>query len=113
MCAAASLHRHDTGRETFGESRQPLTLHTPTQHHSASAVQANQAADILAKVDPKNRNVFYGSAPFIVVRQFHYAEGGAGHSIITNDSSDSTTSRTDTNFGYPFFNLLAAVVDFR
>jgi hypothetical protein len=81
MRAAARLHRDDTGRETFGENQQPLTLYTPTQHHTARAVQANQTADILTKVDPKNGNALHRSAPLLVIRQFHNAEGGAGHSI--------------------------------
>ena len=71
--------------ETFGESRLPVALHRPTLHRSGSAVQANEATDILAKVGPENCNVSHSSAPLIVIRQFHCAEGAAGHSIITND----------------------------
>ena len=65
MGAAAGLHRNDTPRQLRAEGDHPLAPHASAQHDPPRHVQPDEAAAVLAQVDPKNRNR-HRPAPFLI-----------------------------------------------
>src|SRR5664279_1721839 len=53
--AAASLHRHDTGRHSCRELGYSIPVKPPLQDDAARRVQSDHTAAVLAQVDPQYR----------------------------------------------------------
>jgi hypothetical protein len=82
MRAAASLHRHHTGRQLRREFDHAVPMHPTAQDHTSGRVQTGDTASVLAEVDTQNRDL-HRSAPLSssCPGQRSRAGEGAGHSI--------------------------------
>ena len=57
MGAAAGLHPDNARRKLLRQSNQRLPSHLTPHNHRAGRIQTDDAADVLAKVDAKDRNI--------------------------------------------------------
>src|SRR3954466_10837291 len=57
VSAAAGLHRHDARRQAGRELDHALPAQAPAHDNAPSVVQARQAAAVLAKINPQNRDL--------------------------------------------------------
>ena len=57
MSAAAGLHPDNARRKLLRQSNQRLASHLAPHHDRAGRVQPDHAADVLAEVDAKDRNI--------------------------------------------------------
>ncbi|KMO19937.1 hypothetical protein QR78_11630 [Methylobacterium indicum] len=62
---AACLHRHDAPRQLRPEGDHRLASHPAAQHDSPGRVQADEAAAVLAQIDPQHRDR-HRSAPSLI-----------------------------------------------
>src|ERR1700716_3952564 len=99
--AAACFHRHGAATKTVDETLHRTAPHPTPQNNPARRVQTRQAAGVLAQIDPQNHDIHW-SAPLPLAKvsdHMRIAARGAGHPIITSDSSDSTTFRKGSKKG--------------
>ena len=75
MGAAASLHADNARRKLLGQSNQCLPFHLASHHNRAGCVEPNHAADVLAEVNAKHRDIH----PFLLlIRRRAYDAGRRG-----------------------------------
>ncbi len=85
MRATTCLHRDDARRQLRGQIDQRLSLCAPTQNDRANFVEADDAANILAKINAEHGNLHDSSLRFEVSGEATTPDGGAGHSINLED----------------------------
>ena len=64
MSPAAGLHPDNARRKLLRQSNQRLPPHFATHHNCAGRIQPNHAADVLAEVDAKHRDIH----PFLLLK---------------------------------------------
>src|SRR5580704_12929516 len=75
MSPAAGLHPDNAWRKLLRQSNQRLPPHLATHHNRAGRIQPNHAADVLAEVDAKHRDIH----PFLLlIRRRAYDAGRRG-----------------------------------
>jgi hypothetical protein len=57
MSAAAGLHSDDARRKLLRQPNQGLSSYFTPHHDRAGCVQPDDAADVLAEIDAKDRNI--------------------------------------------------------
>jgi hypothetical protein len=57
MGAAAGFHANNARRKLLRQSNQRLPSHLTPHNDRAGRIQPNHAADVLAKIDAKDRNI--------------------------------------------------------
>jgi hypothetical protein len=57
MGATTGLHSYRARRQTLGETHNTVAPHPPTQHHPTRLIEPDDAAAVLAEINPENRDV--------------------------------------------------------
>jgi hypothetical protein len=86
MGAAGRLHPDNASRQLLRQPDQRLAFHPAPDHNRAGRVKPNHAADVLAEVDAKHRDIH----PFLLLirRRAYDAGRRAAHSINSNFRGD-------------------------
>jgi hypothetical protein len=96
MRAAARFQRRDATPKTFDKARHRTSPHLTPQNNPARRVQTRQTAGVLAKINSNYEDVRRPVPLYLTSTILKDRGERAGHPIITNDSSDSTSFPTDT-----------------
>ena len=96
MGAAAGLHPDNARRELLRQSNQRLAPYLATHHNRAGRIQPNHAADVLAEVDAKHRDIH--PFPLLIRRRAYDARrrGGAFHKLYLIGVPDRPSVRAET-----------------